>query len=110
VLGSKAAYTSWGLDGQEPALVAGERPGDPGFGETPPERWGTVGLGDDIETVPTENGDYGRFYAGVAAAITDGAPAPVDPAESVTGLRLIADAHAAATPATSDTSNATSDK
>ncbi|MFS0853224.1 Gfo/Idh/MocA family oxidoreductase [Microbacterium sp. 179-I 3D4 NHS] len=99
-LGSEKAYTSWGLDGQEPALVAGERPGDPGFGETPPDRWGTVGVGDEIETVPTEKGDYGRFYTGVAAAITEGAPAPVDPADAVAGLRLIADAHAAAASAT----------
>lgn len=103
VLGTQAAYTTWGLDVQEPALVAGARPGDPGFGETPPEQWGTVGLGDDVERVPTEKGEYGRFYAGVADAIENGAPAPVDPADAVAGLRLIAQAHALAAGAASDT-------
>lgn len=94
VLGSEAAYTTWGLDGQEPALIAGSRPGDPGFGDTPADRWGTLGLGDALDTVPTEKGDYGLFYTGVAEAILEGAPAPVDPADAVAGLRLIAQAHA----------------
>lgn len=97
VLGSEAAYTSWGLDGQEPALVAGARPADAGFGETPENRWGTLVAGAARESVPTVRGDYGRFYAGVAAAITEGAPPPVDPADAVDGLRVIAAARAAST-------------
>lgn len=94
VLGSEAAYTTWGLDGQEPALEAGARPGDPGFGDTPEDRWGTLAAGDASERVPTAKGDYGRFYAGVAAAITRGEAVPVDPADAVAGLRLIATARA----------------
>lgn len=96
VLGSESAYTSWGLDGQEPALIGGARPGDAGFGETPAERWGTVTSGDASERIPTTKGDYGRFYAGVAKALTTGAAPPVDPADAVAGLRVIAAARAAA--------------
>ncbi|UWF77632.1 MULTISPECIES: Gfo/Idh/MocA family protein [Microbacterium] len=96
VLGSEAGYTSWGLDGQEPALRSGGRPGDAGFGETPEERWGTLGAGGESERIPTARGDYGAFYAGVAAALTTDAPAPVDPADAVEGLRLIARAREAA--------------
>jgi len=96
VLGSEGAYTSWGLDGQEPALIAGARPGDEGFGETPEERWGTLDTDDASERIPTARGDYGRFYAGVAEAVTAGVAPPVDPADAVAGLRVIAAARAAA--------------
>jgi hypothetical protein len=39
--------------------------------------------------VPTERGDYPAFYAAVAAAVVDGAPAPVTPEEARGGLFLI---------------------
>jgi predicted dehydrogenase len=96
VLGSRAGYTSWGLDGQEPALIAGALPGDPGFGETPEARWGVLGVDGASRPVPTERGDYGEFYRLLAAAIRDGAPVPVDPADAVAVLELIERAHAAA--------------
>ena len=82
VLGSQAGYMVYGLDGQEPALVAGARPGDADFGLTPEDAWGTLGIdGSDPPParVPTERGDYAGFYEGVAATIRDGAPPPVDP-------------------------------
>lgn len=96
VQGSEAGYTSWGLDGQEPTLRDGGRPGDAAFGETPEALWGRLTAGDGSEQVPTARGDYGRFYAGVAAAIEQGAPVPVDPADAIDGLRLIARAREAA--------------
>ncbi|MGR0221417.1 Gfo/Idh/MocA family protein [Agromyces sp. ZXT2-6] len=96
VLGSRAGYTSWGLDGQEPALIAGALPTDPGFGETPEARWGVVGVDGASRRVPTERGHYGEFYRILAAAIREGAPVPVDPADAVDVLELIEQAHAAA--------------
>jgi predicted dehydrogenase len=89
VLGDKAAYTKYGLDGQEAALGAGQRPGDPGWGEDPPERWGRVGAEDDLRELPTEPGRYQSFYAGIEAALRTGAPLPVDPADSVAVLELL---------------------
>lgn len=94
VLGSKSGYTSWGLDGQEPALLAGAEPGDPGFGETPEARWGTLGADGDTRRVPTERGDYGAFYRELAVALRGAAPVPVDPADAVAVLELIERAHA----------------
>ncbi len=89
VLGTGAAWVKDGPDGQEAALREGWRPGDPGWGEEPEERWGRLGAGDRFEPVPLERGCWERFYAGVAAALRDGAPPPVDPADAVAGLEVI---------------------
>ncbi|HEX8560703.1 MAG TPA: Gfo/Idh/MocA family oxidoreductase [Pyrinomonadaceae bacterium] len=88
-LGSEAAYTKFGLDAQEDALREGARPGDPGWGEEPAERWGLFGAGDDLRPLRTEPGSYQSFYAGVAAAMRDGAPPPVEPSEAAAALEVI---------------------
>jgi predicted dehydrogenase len=88
VLGTRAAYVKRGMDVQEAAMKAGERPG-PGWGEEPEADWGQVGAADEWAPVRTERGDYGAFYAGMAAALRDGAPPPVDPMDSVAGLEII---------------------
>ncbi|MBB2913319.1 putative dehydrogenase [Streptosporangium becharense] len=89
VLGSRAGYVKHGLDIQEEQLRAGLTPGSPGFGEEPPERWGTLGAGDDRRAVPTEHGDYARFYRDVADCLLRGAPPPVDPEQVVEALTVL---------------------
>src|SRR5690349_2439322 len=91
--GLHGSYEKYGLDPQEPAMAAGARPGDPDWGEEPPERWGRIstdvgGLHVDgkVETLP---GAYEQYYAGIRDAITSGGPSPVDPAESIAALRVI---------------------
>ncbi|MEU5942072.1 Gfo/Idh/MocA family oxidoreductase [Micromonospora sp. NPDC047548] len=96
VLGDRAAYTSYGLDVQEEALRAGARPGAPGWGEIPPERYGRLGVDGDLRPVPTDPGRYQDFYTQVAAALRDGAPMPVDPRDAVTTVELIELAHRSA--------------
>src|SRR3954447_1142925 len=96
VLGSRAGYLVHGLDGQEGALVAGARPGDADFGAAPGAAWGTLGSDPSDPPparVPTERGNYAGFYEGVAATIRDGAPPPVEPADALATLRIIARAH-----------------
>ncbi len=96
VLGDKAAYTVYGLDNQEPALKLQQWPGSDGYGVTPESEWGLLGVdGSDegLTAVPTAAGDYPAFYAGVAASILDGAPAPVDPREALEVVRIIERAH-----------------
>ena len=78
VLGSRAAYLKVHGDVQEAALRAGERPDRAGWGEEPPEHWGLLGVGDAAAPVRSEPGAYQEFYAGVVAALRDGAPVPVD--------------------------------
>jgi predicted dehydrogenase len=89
VLGSEAGYVKWGLDGQEAALRDGASPAEPDWGREPPERWGLLGAGDELRPVETERGAYPRFYAAVAAALRDGAPPPVEPAEAIAVLDVI---------------------
>jgi predicted dehydrogenase len=66
------------------------------FGRTPEEAWGTLGVegpGGPPVRVPTERGDYARFYAGVASTLLNGIPPPVDPGDALATLRIIAMAH-----------------
>jgi predicted dehydrogenase len=84
VLGSRAAYVKWGLDVQEEALRAGARPGDPGFGEEPPEAWGLLGTEEDAQPVQTEPGRYVEFYERMeqaVRAVASRAPEPPTGAE-----------------------------
>lgn len=97
VLGSKSAYTVYGLDNQEPALKLTQWPGSDGYGITPESEWGLIGIDgseEGLTAVPTEPGNYPAFYAGVAAAIRAGAPAPVDPREALEVVRILERAHA----------------
>jgi predicted dehydrogenase len=89
VLGDRAGYVKYGLDVQEAALRAGDRPGDAGWGREDEPAWGTLGRDGDTRPVETDPGDYGAFYAGVAAALREGAPPPVDPADAVAGLEIL---------------------
>jgi predicted dehydrogenase len=89
VLGSRAGFTKHGLDPQEAALRAGARPTDPGFGHEPETAWGTLGLDGETRPVPTEPGAYAEFYTLLATSLRDGAPVPVDPADSVRVIELI---------------------
>lgn len=73
VSGLDGGFSSDGLDPQEEQLADGMQPGDPGYGEV-------EGL---------ERGAYERFYEGVAAWLRDGAPAPVDPRDSLACLRVL---------------------
>jgi predicted dehydrogenase len=90
VLGDRAAYVKHGLDIQEDALRAGGRPDrDESWGFEAEASWGSLGTPGDSSPVATEAGAYQRFYAGVATALRDGVPMPVDPRDSIEGLRII---------------------
>ncbi|MEO6085873.1 MAG: Gfo/Idh/MocA family oxidoreductase [Umezawaea sp.] len=92
LLGDQAAFTSHGMDGQEDALVAGLRPGRPGWGVEPESAWGSLGLLDDTKPVTSEPGAYEQFYAQLVTALRDGGPLPVDPESAIAALEIIEDA------------------
>ncbi len=77
------------MDVQEEALRAGGRPTDPEWGVEPAEQWGNLGVDGALTPVPSEPGSYQSFYAGVAGALRDGGPAPVDPLDAVAALTVI---------------------
>ena len=94
VLARGTAYTKWGLDGQEDALRGGALPSDEGFGVEPSSAWGVLGVDGDLTAIEPERGDYAGFYRELADALTQGAPAPVDPRDSLHILELIGDLRA----------------
>jgi predicted dehydrogenase len=96
VLGTGAAFVKQGLDGQEEALRAGRTPDEPDWGVDPEERWGLIGTDGGARRVRTERGSYLAFYDGVAAALLEGAPPPVDPADAVAVLDVLDRARVAA--------------
>ncbi|MGP4017431.1 Gfo/Idh/MocA family protein [Saccharopolyspora sp. 5N708] len=102
VLGDAATFTKFGLDPQEAALRAGHRPPDEAWGREPAEQWGVLGVGDEVRRVPSEPGDYLAFYDGVVTALRDGCPPPVDPADAVAALDVIAAASRSAAEITVD--------
>jgi scyllo-inositol 2-dehydrogenase (NADP+) len=89
VLGDRGAFLVEPLDRQEDELRSGRRPGDPGFGEDPPDRWGRLVRGDESEPVPSIPGRWADFYAGVQRSLREGTPPPVDAKDAVRGLEII---------------------
>lgn len=92
VLGTRGSFTSYGLDGQEPALAGGMAPDDAEYGVTPESGYGWLEAEgpDGIVTrrVPIERGNYPEFYRRAAAAIRDGGelPVPLDDAIEVVAI------------------------
>lgn len=96
VLGSRAAYVKVEIDGQEAALVAGDRPDRPDWGVEAIARWGRLEVNGQARPVPSEPGAYQRYYAAVVASLRGDGPPPVDPGDAVSGLEIIAAAQRSA--------------
>jgi len=105
--GTSGSFRKYGVDPQEPALIAGAKvprladngrpePGDDWLGENS-ARWGTLTLAPDPATpltlkiyeVETEPGDYRGFYLNVRDAIRGTAPLAVTPADAFHTIRLL---------------------
>lgn len=89
VLGAAAAFTKWGLDQQEAQLASGMSPHDDGFGFAEQVGFGQLGREGDLTSVPTERGQYTRFYGQLGDAMLNGGPLPVDPRDALVGIRII---------------------
>ncbi len=94
VSGLRGTYEKWGLDPQENDLRAGKRPGSPGWGQEPREKWGR--LSTDISGIYISDGliemlpgAYEQFYIFLRVALLMGGPPPVDPLEVIETLRVI---------------------
>jgi scyllo-inositol 2-dehydrogenase (NADP+) len=90
VLGTRSAYVKYGLDVQEDALRRGGRPDrDEAWGTENEASYGTLGVVGEATPIATEPGAYQRYYEGVAAALRGEGDLPVDPRDSLEGLRII---------------------
>lgn len=71
--GTRGNFWKWGLDPQEEALSKITRIESSTWGQEPQNQWGTLSLGVDgdpvAKPVPTEIGDYRRFYSEVRDAL-----------------------------------------
>ena len=95
--GMLGEYVKDERDPQEARALAGGKPSDPGFGEDEPEHWGRLyQLDAEPRTVPTERGDYCRYYELLCDAVRTGNPPPVDPLDAIRGLRVLEAAEASA--------------
>ncbi|MDC8760605.1 oxidoreductase [Janthinobacterium fluminis] len=91
VHGERGSFVKFGLDRQEDALKAGGRPGQPGWGHDPVHgALHLAGAADEAcRHLPMLDGGYQRYYAGMADAIRNGAPAPVAAEDGLATIRLI---------------------
>lgn len=101
ILGTEGGFVKYGVDSQEPYLVAGGKPTDAAYGVEPEEAYGTLVRNGEKTTVPSERGAYPEFYRILAEKISDGGassslPVPVDPAGPVGVLKLMEQARAIA--------------
>ncbi len=89
--GTKGSFVKYGIDPQEAVLRGGGSPRDPGYGVDAAAGHGVLTLGDGSRrTVPSERGDWRRYYEGVAAAIRRGGAPPVSAGEALDVIELIA--------------------
>lgn len=98
--GTHGSFKKYGLDPQEPALVAGAKVPRMGEGEwlaDPESEWGTLSIAPDLTDparlirtrVETELGDYRGFYANVRDAINGTAKLAVTPEDGYRVIRLL---------------------
>ena len=88
VHGTRASYIKHGFDSQEAVLRAGGRPGGAEWGVD--QRDGILRLPNGTErSVPSERGDYTRYYAGVRDAIWGTGPLPVTSEEALAVMDIL---------------------
>jgi predicted dehydrogenase len=90
VRGLAAEYVKDERDPQEERVLAGASPSDPGFGDDAPAHWGVLHAIDrDPVRIPTERGDYRRYYEAFRDAVRGAGAVPVDPLDAMRGLRVL---------------------
>lgn len=88
VHGTRGSVVKRDADPQEAQLLAGVRPGDPGWGVDADPLVVHDGAG-GTRHVPAPHGDQSRYYAGIDAALRGRAPNPVPPAEAIAVMAVL---------------------
>ncbi len=91
--GRKGSFIKYGQDVQESRLLCGMRPGNSEWGQEDETSFGTLCTvtGQDFlqEKIPTEQGNYGKYYDNLYHAVKHGSELLVKPEEAVDVLRII---------------------
>jgi scyllo-inositol 2-dehydrogenase (NADP+) len=91
--GMKGSFIKTRGDVQEADLLAGKKPGNDNWGTEPASEQGL--LHTEIEgkvvreTILSDKGNYGDYYAGMYEAIVNGKPVPVTAEEGINNIRII---------------------
>jgi scyllo-inositol 2-dehydrogenase (NADP+) len=93
VQGTQGSYVKYHLDPQEARLAAGDASAGRYWDQEPREWWGTLtrqtDSGLESHLLPTEAGDYRRFYGNVRDAVRGTAPLAVTPEQALDVIRLL---------------------
>ena len=93
VHGRKGSFIKYGQDVQESRLLCGMRPGNSEWGQEDETSFGTLCTvtGQEFlqEKIPTEQGNYGKYYDNLYHAFKNGSELLVKPEEAVDVLRIV---------------------
>lgn len=87
--GDKGSYHKTGLDPQEDALRAGQKPQGVSWGLESEALYGVLAKADGQRIYPTLAGNYQLFYQQLVAALQQGKASPVSAKQALQGIRLI---------------------
>ena len=91
--GDLGSYHKTGLDPQEDALRAGQKPGGAGWGQEVDAMYGRLALQSEQQSLtrsyPTLAGNYQLFYQQLVASIQQGSASPVSADAALLNIRLI---------------------
>jgi predicted dehydrogenase len=87
--GVRGSWVKYGLDVQEKHLMAGEKPGAPGWGADPVRATFYDGAAGTQTEIPVPDGNQAMFYSGVRDAILGKGRNPVPPAQAVAVMAVI---------------------
>jgi predicted dehydrogenase len=89
VRGARGSLVKRGADPQEAQLVAGQKPGSPGWGREQDPLLFASGDKEEPTEIPAPAGNWLRYYAGIRDAICGEGELPVTPAQATTVMSVI---------------------
>jgi predicted dehydrogenase len=89
VHGTRGTWVKMEMDVQEGQLIKGLRPGAPDWGVAPEPSLFFDGTNSQPEKIPLPPGDYPQYYARIHAAIREGEPNPVPPAQAIAVMAVL---------------------
>ncbi|WPR74789.1 Gfo/Idh/MocA family oxidoreductase [Algoriphagus sp. NG3] len=89
LLGKNGSFQKFGLDVQEAAFKAGDKPEGPAWGVETEEKWGKIFLNEEVKMYETIPGDYRILYQNVADAISKGTTLDITIPQAISVLKII---------------------